>query len=274
MIILLLGYLVMGIMFIVFRFFYHILPKKNSSGNLIFAVKNDFINLYSYVKQIILSYPKIIKTILALITMLFVLNFLPLQTEIKYAVEDALSIVLFFLMVIIFAPKDEPSQKGFPVEIFGFIYSVVLLFYSFGLLVFDICYMNNINKEDMWIYGYIVTMISYVICIATLNRFMEKDLSKEEIVLLGLIMMTTLEFITYYGIGFFSGMKWYDPTAYESNIFGDITVVINQGIYIASQSQILERTPMEVWGNIILNGTDVLSITAVLGYLVQKFTTK
>ena len=241
MIILLLGYLVMGIMFIVFRFFYHILPKKNSGGNLIFAVKNDFINLYSYVKQIILSYPKIIKTILALITMLFVLNFLPLQTEIKYAVEDALSIVLFFLMVIIFAPKDEPSQKGFPVEIFGFIYSVVLLFYSFGLLVFDICYMNNINKEDMWIYGYIVTMISYVICIATLNRFMEKDLSKEEIVLLGLIMMTTLEFITYYGIGFFSGMKWYDPTAYESNIFGDITVVINQYISHRNLKYLKER---------------------------------
>ena len=28
---------------------------------------------------------------------------------------------------------------------------------------------------------------------------------------------------------------------------------------------------MEIWGFIILNGTDVLTITAVLGYLMQKF---
>lgn len=54
-------------------------------------------------------------------------------------------------------------------------------------------------------------------------------------------------------------------------MFGDITTTINQGIFIASQSQILERSPMEIWGYIILNGTDVLTITAVLGYLVQKF---
>ena len=33
----------------------------------------------------------------------------------------------------------------------------------------------------------------------------------------------------------------------------------------------LERSPMEVWGNILLNGTDVLTITAVFGYLMQKF---
>ena len=37
------------------------------------------------------------------------------------------------------------------------------------------------------------------------------------------------------------------------------------------QSQILERSAMEIWGYIILNGTDVLTITVVLGYLVQKF---
>lgn len=54
-------------------------------------------------------------------------------------------------------------------------------------------------------------------------------------------------------------------------MFGDITTTINQGIFIALQSQILGRSPMEIWGYIILNGTDVLTITAVLGYLVQKF---
>ena len=59
-----------------------------------------------------------------------------------------------------------------------------------------------------------------------------------------------------------------------SDIFGDITGIINQGIFIASQSQILERTPTEIWGYVILNGTDVLTITAVLGYLVQKFMEK
>ena len=84
-------------------------------------------------------------------------------------------------------------------------------------------------------------------------------------------MLTTLEFITYYGVGFFVGMKDYTPQSYESSIFGDITNIINHGIFIASQSQILERSPMEVWGYIILNGTDVLTMTAVLGYLVQKF---
>ena len=52
---------------------------------------------------------------------------------------------------------------------------------------------------------------------------------------------------------------------------GDVTTIINQGIYLASQSQILERSPIQIWGYIILNGTDGLTITAVLGYLVQKF---
>ncbi len=87
-------------------------------------------------------------------------------------------------------------------------------------------------------------------------------------------MMITLEFIMYYGVGFFSGIKWYDPAAYENNIFSSVTSVINQGIYVASQSQILERTPMEIWGNITLNGSDALTITAVLGYMAQKFMTK
>jgi len=57
-------------------------------------------------------------------------------------------------------------------------------------------------------------------------------------------------------------------------IFGSVTSVVNQGIYVASQSQILERTPMEILGNIILNGSDALTITAVLGYMAQKFMTK
>ena len=143
-------------------------------------------------------------------------------------------------------------------------------------MVFDIFYAIDSLKDGMWMYGYSITVISYVICIATLSRFMERDLSKQEIILLGMIMLTTLEFITYYGIGFFGGIKWYDydPLEYEFsilNLFGDITTIINQGIFIASQSQILERSAGEIWGYVILNGTDVLTITVVLGYLVQKF---
>ena len=51
MIRLLLGYFIMGLIALVFRFFYHILPKKSSRKNLIQTVKNDFVNLYDYVKK-------------------------------------------------------------------------------------------------------------------------------------------------------------------------------------------------------------------------------
>lgn len=275
MVILMLGYLIMGLIFLVLRFFYHMLPKK-SSRNLIHAIREDLINLHTYAKQIVVSNPKKGKFIAVIMVCLIILPMTSLQIEIKYVVEDFLSTIMFFVLVIVFAPQENPTEKGFPVEIFGFIYSIIFMYYSAGVLVFDTFYVIDSFKEEMWIYGYIVTVISYVICIATLSRFMERELSKQEIIILGMIMLTTLEFITYYGIGFFGGIKWYnyDPLAYEFNIlniFGDITAIINQGIFIASQSQILERTPSEIWGYIILNGTDVLTITVVLGYLVQKF---
>ena len=276
MFILMLGYFVMGLIFLVLRFFYHILPQKSSRNNLVRAIRDDFINLYAYAKQIVVSNPKKIKFIIVIIVCLVILPMTPLQIEIEYIVEDFLSVIMFFVLVIIFAPQENPAERGFPVEIFGFIYSIIFMYYSAGVLVFDIFYAIDSLKEDMWMYGYGITVISYVICIATLSRFMERELSKQEIILLGMIMLTTLEFITYYGIGFFGGIKWYtyDPLEYELNIFnifGDITSIINQGIFIASQSQILERSAGEIWGYIILNGTDVLTITVVLGYLVQKF---
>ena len=276
MVLLMLGYFFMGLIFPVLRFFYHILPKKSSRNNLARAVREDLISLYAYVKQIVVSNPGKFKIVAALVAALAVLPMTPLQTEIKYVAEDFLSLIMFLLLVIIFAPQDNPADKGFPVEIFGFIYSIIFMYYSAGVLVFDTFYASDFLKEDMWIYGYGVTVISYVTCIATLRRFMERKLSPEEIILLGMIMLTTLEFITYYGIGFFGGMSWsnYNPMEYEANIlnvFGDITAIINQGIFIASQSQILERTNSEIWGYIILNGTDVLTVTVVLGYLVQKF---
>ena len=57
-------------------------------------------------------------------------------------------------------------------------------------------------------------------------------------------------------------------------MFGDITTIINQGIFLTSQNQILDKSTKKIWGYIILNGTDVLTITAVLGYVVQKFISK
>ena len=280
MVILMLGYFLMGMIFLVLRFFYHILPKKSSQNNLLRATKDDFAILYAYAKQIVISNSKKCKIIAAIMVCLIILPMTPLEIEIEYIVEDFLSTIMFFVLVIIFAPQENPSDRGFPVEIFGFIYSIIFMYYSAGVLVFDIFYAIDSLKEDMWIYGYSITVISYVICIATLSRFMERELSKQEIIILGMIMLTTLEFITYYGIGFFGGeikRFTYDPLEYEmsiSNIFGDITTIINQGIFIASQSEILERTPNEIWGYVILNGTDVLTITVVLGYLVQKFMDK
>ena len=276
MVMLVLGYCLMGLIFLVSRFFYHVLLKKSSHDNLIHTVKNDYVILFGYVKQTILSNTTKFKSIFVLMICLIILPMTPLQLEIEFILEDFASMIMFFLLVVIFAPQENPLNKGFPVEIFGFIYSVIFMFYSAGVLVFDVFYLIDSLNEDMWIYGYSITVISYVICIATLSRFMERKLSKVQIILLGMIMMTTLEFITYYGIGFFGGIKFYsyNPLEYEfvlSNIFGDITTTINQGIFIASQSQILERSASEIWGYIILNGTDVLTITAVLGYLVQKF---
>ena len=70
------------------------------------------------------------------------------------------------------------------------------------------------------------------------------------------------------------GADAYADGDFDSDFFKNITEVVNHGIYVASQSQVLERNSMEIWGNIILNGTDVLTITAVLGYVVQKFMEK
>ena len=273
MIILLFGYFIMGLIFLIVRFFYHLLPKKIFNENFIHAVKNDCLNLYIYVKQLILSHSKIFKVILGIIAgWCILLPLLKIPIDIKDVISDALLAMIFFLLVVVFAPPENPTSKGFPVEIFGFIYSIIFMFYSAGLSVFDISYVIPSFKNDMWLYGYIVTVVSYIICIATLRRFLERDLSKVEIILLGMTMLTTLEFITYYGIGFFGGLQWYKHNITEDiMIFGDITIIINQGIFIASQSQILERSAMEIWGYIILNGTDVLTITVVLGYLLQKF---
>ena len=58
MVILMFGYFIMGLIFLVLRFFYHILPKKSSQNNLVRATKEDFVILYAYAKQIVVSNTK------------------------------------------------------------------------------------------------------------------------------------------------------------------------------------------------------------------------
>ncbi len=267
MILFVLGYFVMGLLYLVFRFFYHVWSKNN----LIPALKNDFAELYDYDREIILSNPIKFKIIVVIVAILIISTLMPLEIEIISLLDCALSAIIYFLMLIIYAPKKEPSNKEFPVEIFGFIYSIVMMYGSAGEFVLEFFETVNSFNENMWIYGYSVILVSYVICIATLSNFMERNLSRLEIIFVGMIMMTVLEFMTYYGVGFCGGMEFYDPQIFENSILEGIMTIINQGIFIASQSSILERSTKEICGYIILNGTDVLTVTAVLGYVLQKF---
>ena len=218
-----------------------------------------------------MSNPTRIKIVVVTTICFFILTLLPIDIDILDIFEDAASTIIFFTMLVIFAPQDEPSQKKFPVEIFGFIYSILLMYLSAGTLLIDTFDMSNFSNENLWIYAYSIILIFYIICISTLSRFMERDLSRMEIIFIGMIMTTILEFITYYGIGLCGGNKLYDEKILEFSMLDIITAIINQGIFIASQSQILERSAKEVWGYIILNGTDVLTVTVVLGYVLQKF---
>ena len=279
MIIFVLGYFIMLLIFLIWRLIYHVFNKKESQ-NPICALKIDFLRLFECAKQLFLSNKKIFRVVIVIAIILGGVFILLVENFSTYIFEEILSSIMFFLLAIVFLPQDNPIKKGFPTEILGFVYSVVFMFYSAGSLVFHAFFVLDL-KENMWIFGDTVTLISYIVCIATLRRFMERFLSTIEITLLGMIMMTTLEFITYYGIGFFNGVNWNNSASldwfktqdFNSNVFGDVTFIINQGIYLASQSQILERTPVEIWAYIILNGTDVLTVTVVLGYILQKFFT-
>ena len=264
-----LGYFVLCAIFLISRFFYHLF-KKNPVNSL----KNDFINLINYLKNIFSNNHNKFKIIGGLIFILIIAAIL----KIKYLIifDDFIASTIFFIMMIIFAPQNNSNQNKFPVEIFGFIYSIVLMYCSAGEFVVEICSANNLFNENIWIYGYLIIIISYLICMANVSKFMEHDLSRIEIIFIGMIMMTVLEFLTYYGIGFLCGIKFYKPEDLfnifeKSNILEWISIIINQGIYVASQSQILERSTDEILGYIILNGTDVLTVTAVLGYVLQKF---
>lgn len=185
--------------------------------------------------------------------------------------DCTLASITYFLILIMHAPRKNSSGKEFPIEIFGFIYSIVMMYFSAGEVVIEIFTTNNSFEKDIWIYGYGVILISYLSCVAFLNNFMERNLSRIEIIFVGMIMVAILEFMTYYGIGFFGGIIWFNPQVFDNDFMEAFALVINRGIYIASQSQGLERSTREIFGYIILNGTDILTITVVLGYVVQKF---
>jgi len=282
-ILLVLVYVLMGLIFLISRLVYHVFTKNLSQDNIVSAIRADWISLYDYAKQIVVSNPKKSKIVAVIMVCLIILLMMPFRIELEYSTEESfLGTIMFTMFLIVFTPKDDPSNTGFPVEIFGFVYSVFFMFYSASNFVIDIFYANEALRDDMWIYGYIVTLISYAICITFLSQFIKRDVSKQEIILLGLLMMMTLEFIVYYGVGFFGGIKWYtyDILTYETydtyefsiaEIFGDITSIINQGIVLASQSQLEEIALSDIWGYIILNGTDMLTVTVIVGYLVQKF---
>ena len=265
MIVFIFGYFFMAVIFLISRLFYHLLKK-----NFLHEIKKDFFNLLDYIKQIISENPKKFKIIGGLIVIFFVATTVQIKNLIMF--DDFVATIIFLLMVIIFSPKENSPKNKFPVEIFGFIYSLIFMYCSAGDFVVEIFWKNNI--QDMWIFGYCIVLITYLICIATLSRFMEHDLSKIEIIFVGMIMMTTLEFMTYYGIGFSCGIEFISDEMFENNILKVIADIINRGIFIASQSEILERETKEILGYIILNGTDALTITAVLGYVLQKFIEK
>ena len=56
-ILLVLGYVLMGLIFLIVRFFYH-LTKTRSQDNIVSAIRGDCISLYDYAKQIVVSNPK------------------------------------------------------------------------------------------------------------------------------------------------------------------------------------------------------------------------
>ena len=273
-----LGYFTTGLMFLVLCLICHISFSKIPYKDIIPAMKQDILSTSAHVKQVALSNPKLVRTIAVLLGCLlgcFLLSqIIPLKSEMTDICADILLALLFFFCLFLFIPQEASSYQGFPVGIFGFIYSLIFMFYNAGSAVLDIFGDSNFFAEDMWMYGYGVTVVTYVICIAALRRFLERDLSTGETFFIGMMMLVTLEFVTYYGIGFFGGLKWYNPLAYTENMFGDIFAIINQGVFLATQTQTPGEPTAEILGYIILNGADILTATIVLGYLMQKLVGK
>lgn len=264
------GYLTTGLVFLVMALISNIAFGKISYKGKSSEVKNDFQSACLYVKQIVLNNLNIIKAMVISLGCALFSHIIPLKQEISFIMVDISSTLFFFLCALLFIPREESAKRGFPLEIFGFIYSLIFMFYNAGSILFDMFCETEFFFSDMWIYGYSITIFTYTVCIAALRRFLERDVSIGATFFIGMMMLITLEFVTYYGIGYFGCLKWYNPSDYIDNMFGNIVGIINQGVFLATQTQKPGEATSEILGYIILNGTDILTGTIVLGYLMQK----
>ena len=116
MILFTLGYVLMGLIFLIVRLFYHILTKNRSQDDLVRAIRGDCISLYNYAKQIVVSNPKKAKIVAVIMVCLIILLVMPFRMELEYSTEESfLGTIMFTMFMIVFTPKDDPSNTGFPV---------------------------------------------------------------------------------------------------------------------------------------------------------------
>ena len=73
LILLTLGYVLMGLIFLLIRLFHHILPRNRSQDNPLQAIRGDLTILYDYAKQIVVSNPKKAKVVAAIMVCLIIL---------------------------------------------------------------------------------------------------------------------------------------------------------------------------------------------------------
>lgn len=88
-ILLTLGYVLMGLIFLIFRLVYHVFTKNLSQDNIVSAIREDCISLYDYAKQIVVSNPKKAKIVAVIMVCLIILLIMPFQMEIEYATEES-----------------------------------------------------------------------------------------------------------------------------------------------------------------------------------------
>ena len=136
MILFTLGYVLMGLIFLIVRLVYHILTKSLSQENLVRAIRGDCISLYSYAKQIVVSNPKKAKIVAVIMGCLIILLIMPLQMEIEYATEECLlSTIMFTMFLIAFAPKDDLRRTlDFPLKYSDFFTQSALCFTARAIL--------------------------------------------------------------------------------------------------------------------------------------------
>lgn len=100
MILLTLGYVLMALIFLIVRLVYHVLTKSRSLDNLVRAIRGDFISLYEYAKQIVVSNPKKAKIVAVIMVCLIILFMMPLQMEIEYVIEEEFLSTIMFIMFL------------------------------------------------------------------------------------------------------------------------------------------------------------------------------